>query len=221
MKKWGKLFLISAGLAVSVMCASAYASKQAVMVRAEDEITEPVVEEPEQPAEETSEPTEKEQFEEWLKSSYQTYVVPLLGGISITSVMTLIITVVFTIIKNKGLDKKVIRITQEANTKYNEANEKYAECKEILVEVHQIYKLVVKSGEINEEAKAFIKEKMDYALTVVDASSAQVAKIDNLVKVVALLAQIESKVAKQSGEVVKSGIVEDINELSNLIKEVM
>ena len=208
MKKWRNLLFVTLGLAFFVGFTSACVSKQAVIVRAEgEETTEVVVEE--QPAEE----------ENWFQKNYETYVVPLLGGVSITSILSMIVTIVFTVIKNKKLDQKVLAISKKANEKYQQTEEKLVEVKEILGEVHEIYQLTLNNEKVNSETKIFLKEKVKYMVTVVDKNSEKVNKIDNLVKVLTLLTQLQVKVYKQSAEIVKSGIIEDINEIAQLVKK--
>lgn len=208
MKKWRNLLFITLGLTFVVGFTSACTSKQAIMVRAEgEETTEVVVEE--QPAEEES----------WFQKSYETYVVPLLSGVSVTSILSMIVTIVFTVIKNKKLDEKVLTITKNANEIYQQAENKLVEVKEILGEVHEIHRLTLNSEKVNSEAKTFLEEKVKYMVTVVDDNSEKVNKIDDLVKVLTLLTQLQVKISKQSAEIVKSGIIEDINEITQLVKK--
>ncbi len=192
-----------------VMCVGACSSKQAVIVRAEGEETTEVAPAEEQPAEDN---------EGWFKKNYETYIVPLLSGVSITSIVTMATTIIFTVVKNKKLDEKVVKITNEANEKYNQAEEKLVEVKEILSEVHQIYELALKSDQLNNEVKNYIEQKTQYMVTVIDQDSERIGKIDDLIKVLTLLTQLETKVAKQSQEVVKSGIIEDIDEIIGIVK---
>lgn len=270
MKKWRNLLFVTLGLTFCVGFSCACASKQAVMVCAEGEVTfeqktyvyedenvkailvllsetefsltigeetkngtytrngniltltigessvdveindilgtfgEPTITE-EQPVEEES----------WLKKNYETYVVPLLSGVSITSILSLIVTIVFTVIKDKKLDQKVLM----ANEKCQQAEEKLVEIKEILGEVHEIHQLTLNSEKVNTEIKTFLKEKVEYMVTVVDENSEKVNKIDDLSKILTLLTQLQVKVSRQSAEIVKSGIIEDINEIAQLVKK--
>lgn len=208
MKKWRNLLFVTLGLALVTGFTSACSSKQAVMVRAEGEETTEVVTEG-QPVEE----------ENWFQKNYETYVVPLLSGVSITSILSMIVTIVFTVIKNKKLDQKVLTIAEKANEKYQQAEDKLVEVKEILREVHEIYQLTLNNEKVNSEIKTFLKEKVEYMVAVVDENSEKVNKIDDLVKVLTLLTQLQAKVSRQSAETVKNGIIEDINEIAQLVKK--
>ena len=210
MKKWRNLIFVALGLALTVGFSCACSSKQAVMVRAEDGETTEVV---------TEEPQAEEEKEDWAKKSYETFIVPLLSGVSLTSVASLVGAIAITVIKNKKLDKKIIEITERANEKYNQAEEKLVKVTEILTEVNEIYLLVQNSDKLNGETKALIEQKVQYMVTVIDEDHTRIAKVDDLIKITALLVQLEGKVAKQSAEVVKSGIVDDINEIIGLVKK--
>ena len=133
MKKWRNLLFVTLGLAFAVGFNSACASKQAVVVHAEGEETTSEVVVEEQPAEE----------ENWFQKNYETYIVPLLSGVSITSILSTFVTFVFTIVKNKKLDQKVLAITEKANEKYQQAEEKLVEVKEILRVINEIYQLTL------------------------------------------------------------------------------
>lgn len=274
MKKWRNLLFVTLGLAFCVGFSCACASKQAVMVRAEGEVTfeqKTYVYEDENGkailvllsetefsltiGEETKngtytkngniltlaidesfidveindilgtfgEPTivEEQSVEEksWFQKNYETYVVPLLSGVSITSILSMVVTIVFTSVKNKKLDQKVLAITEKANEKYQYTEDKLVEVKEILKEVHEIYQLTLNNEKVNSEAKTFLQEKVKYMVSVVDGNSEKVNKIDDLVKILTLLTQLQIKVSKQSAEIVKSGIIEDINEITQLVKK--
>ena len=53
----------------------------------------------------------------------------------------------------------------------------------------------------------------------IDENSEKVNKIDDLTQILILLTQLQVKVSKQSAEIVKSGIVDDINEITQLVKK--
>lgn len=206
MKKWRNLMFVIIGFMFGIGGICACASKQALMASAE-ETSETI------PTEETTEE------DNWLQKNYETFIVPLLSGVSITSVLSMATTIIFTVIKNKKLDQKVLLITEKANNKYQECEQKLVEVKEILGAVHEIYELTLKNEKVNSETKEFLIEKVKYMVSVIDGNSDKVNKIDDLVKIITLLTQLEGKVAKQSQEIVKSGIVEDINEITTLVKK--
>lgn len=224
MKKWRKLMLGSFALMFGVAGLCACSANQAVLVGAEGEETSSSTEiapPEESSSSEVTTPSEETTTEEdnWFKKDYETFVVPLLSGVSITSLLSMVVTILFTFIKNKKLDQKVLLVTQKANDKYQQCEEKLVEIKEILTQVHEIYEMVTKSEKINDETKTYLEEKVKYLVTVIDGNSERVNKIDNLVEIITLLAQLQTKIAKQSDDVVKSGIVEDIDEITTLVKK--
>lgn len=226
MKKWLKVLFISCAVVLTGAClASAYAgtSRGVMPVFAEGE-----VEETSEPAEaeepvETEEPTvveAEEDKEGFIKKSYETLVVPLLSGVSITSILSAVVCVAMAVVKNKQLDKKLITISEEASEKYNQAQEKLKEVTEILKTILEVDALVKEEKVINTEIKNCITEQMAGIVDTINQNAKQVAKIDKLQQSVALLVQLEAKVARQSQEVVKSGIIEDINMITQLMKDI-
>lgn len=196
MKKWRNLFL-ALGLALCIG-AGACASKQAVVsVRAE----------------ETAEVAEEEK-EGWAKSAFENYIVPLFTIGTVTSIVSGAIGIIITVRKNKKLDDKIF----EANQKVVQATEIMKQCTAILETIKKILDIVQNSNQLTQEVKSFIEQKMSEALKVVNESKVEVLKIEKLSQAISLLTQLEAKVAKQSPEIIKSGIVEDINKITSLVK---
>ena len=192
MKKWQKITLFSVlGLLLGGSIAGgAWASKQAV-AHEEAEIAE----------------VAEEEKESWIKTKYETIIVPLFASVSVSSLATMAITIGLTVAKNKKLDEKVLIIEEKATEKYVKAEEKLAEATNILGQVKEIYQITTKSG-----------EQSDHVVEVVDKGLNQVQKIDSIVKIMAIYTQIELEKIKNSPEAVKSGVVEKVNEISALIK---
>lgn len=227
MKKWLKTLFISCALVLTGACfVSAYTStSRGVMpLYAEgEETSEPVVEE--EPAEEPVE--EAEEKENWVKQAYDTYIVPLFAGVSATSVVSAVVCIVATVLKNKELNKKLLAMNenfnaqkQEADKKLALAEEKLAEATEMLALAREGYALIKENDAINKETKKFLVDNMNFILKKIEENSNEVAKIEKVQKVLSLLVQLDAKVAKQSQEVVKSGIIEDVNELIALVKAI-
>lgn len=207
MKKWRNLFLATIGFIFCGCCALACSSKQVGAVHAEGEVVE-VVQEEEQ----------SKETKEWLKEKYETFIVPLLSGISIASVGSLLFTVVFLVTKTRLSEKRNRLIEARANEKYEQAQTTLLECKDILSKVNQVYELTCQVKTDNDTAKQFIEDKMKYMVAVIDKSSTQIGKVDDLIKVVTVSTQLQAKIAKQSPELVRSGIISDIDEVTNLVK---
>lgn len=218
MKKWLKTLFISCALVLTGACfVSAYASTSRGVYAEGEETSEPVVVE-EEPAEEPK--------ENWVKQTYDTYVVPLFASVSITSIGSAIICIVATALKNKELNKKLLAMNEafqermeEANRKSMLAEEKLAEATEMLALAREGYALIKESDALNKETKEFLVSNVNFILNKLEENSKEIAKIEQFKRVLALLVQLQTKVAKQSQEIVKSGIVDDVNEIVALVKE--
>lgn len=218
MKKWSKVLFVAGALVLTSACfASAYASTSRgyVRVSAEGEETSEVVEQP------------QEEQESWIKKSYETYIVPLLSGVSITSIVSAVACILTTVLKNRQLDKKLLtlqtecdRRIEQADEKYRQAEAKLAEVTEILQTAREVFKIIIENDAINKETKKVVTEKLLQIVGAIDKQSKDIGKIGKLQEVVGLLVQLQSKVAMQSAEVVKSGIVDDVNKILQLVKSI-
>lgn len=218
MKKWSKLLFVAGALVLTSACfASAYASTSRgyVRVNAEGEETSEVVEQP------------QEEQESWIKKSYETYIVPLLSGVSITSIVSAVACIATTVLKNKQLDKKLLALQSECDRRIEQADEKYrqaeaklAEVTEILQTAREVFKIIIENDAINKETKKVVTEKLLQIVGAIDKQGEDIHKIGKLQEIVGLLVQLQSKVAMQSAEVVKSGIVDDVNKILQLVKSI-
>ena len=218
MKKWSKVLFVAGALVLTSACfASAYASTSRgyVRVSAEGEETSEVVEQP------------QEEKESWVKKSFDTYVVPLLSGVSLTSIVSAVACIVTTIIKNKQLDKKLLTLQEEDNKRraeadaiYQSANEKLAEATEILQTVRETYRIILENDVINKETKKIVLEKLAFMSSELEKQSKDVKKVEKLQEVIGLLVQLQSKIALQTTEAVKSGVVDDVNKILQLVKSI-
>lgn len=159
------------------------------------------------PAEETT-PTEEESWKDKIVQFKDTILVPLLSGVSITSVLSIVITVVLNYIRGKKLDKKCI-----------ESEAKLAEATAILSTITKIYNDIADDKKINEETKAIIETQMNDLISKINSNNERVAKIEKIEPILKLLVQLEVKLAKASSDVVASGAIKDVNEIAKLIKE--
>ena len=218
MKKWSKVLFVAGALVLTSACfasACASTSRGYVRVSAEGEETSEVVVQP------------QEEQESWIKKSYETYIVPLLSGVSVTSIVSAVACILTTVLKNKQLDKKLLAMQAECNRRIEQADEKYrqaeaklAEVTEILQINREIYKIILENDAINKDVKKIVLEKLSLMTSIVEKQGQDISKIGKLQEVVGLLVQLQSKVAMQSAEVVKSGIVDDVNKILQLVKSI-
>lgn len=206
MKKWRNLILATLGVACLASMGACLSKQSPAVVHAEEATTEVVKTE------------ETEEKESWYKNALETYIVPLFASMSITAIVSVILTVGLTVAKNHQLDKKILKITEWANEKNTLAEQKLAEATQILSVINDVYQMVLSNETLTKEMKDFVAERMNYAVSVAEKCATKVNKMDDVVKVLALLTQLETIIAQQSPNAVKSGIVEKINEISVIVK---
>lgn len=158
--------------------------------------------------------------ENWFKKQWNTLVVPVLSGTLLSTLAIAAINVGITLIKNSALDKKILGIEARAEEKYQQTQESLVKIVDIMAKVDTIYTTVIKSGELNSQVKGLIVDKLNEMSTAIQEAVKNTVKINDLVKVNALLVELESKVAKQSKEIVKSGIAQDIEEITKLVRNI-
>lgn len=218
MKKWLKVLFVSSALALMGVLAYTGTSRGYTRVCAEGEETSEVVEEP---------VAEQEDEKGWAKNAYETYIVPLFAGVSITSIGSLLGCFLITFLKNKELNKKLLAIKEEADKREAQANEKLllaeqklAEVTEILLTVRELAKVIIEDHALNKEIKREVIEKLTLITQIIEKNGQDISKINKLQEVIALLVQLEAKVSLQATEVIKSGIVDDVNKILQLVKSI-
>ena len=167
---------------------------------AEETETTPVVEE--------TTTNEEENWKDKIIQFKDTILVPLLSGVSITSILSVVITIILNTIRGKKLDKKCI-----------ESEAKLAEATAILSTITKIYNDIADDKKINEETRTIIETQMTDLIEKINANNEKVAKIEKIEPILKLLVQLEIKLAKASSDVVASGAIKDVNEITKLIKE--
>ena len=218
MKKSVKVLIAS--IALLAVCGFTNAKQNYIGLHAEgEETSEPVVIEEEQPAEE-----EKENF---VKKSYEEFVVPLLSGVSISSVVAFVWIIVSNTLERKSREKKSREEEERRDAQEKRINERYEQVETMLSESQQTLAMMeemrnaILGSETNsKETKEFVLRKMAEFEKMISKVSNDTGKIESVTKAMQICGQLEIKLAKQSQNIVKSGIVEDINELAKLLKEI-
>lgn len=222
MKKGLKFALLGVALMLGGACFTlAYSSTSTraydnvVMVRAEDGETTEVVETTEEEKETSA---IKEAIEHWK----DTYLVPLLSGVSITSVASVGITLVLTIIREKRFsarDKDLKDRSAKSEALIAEANQKIAEANATLAMVKEVFEAIKKTVMENEELRKLLSDKFKEIEKMLSQNNTEIAKLNKIEPILKILIKLEAKVAMLSKEAVASGIAEDVNELVRLAKE--
>ncbi len=220
--------ITSACLLMGIMCMRP--SKQA-LVRAEEpettesiaieEESEPIVEEESEPIviEEESEKGKVEEAKEWIKQQYETLVVPLVTGLSLSTIVSIVFSVVFTVAKNKALNEKYKKNDEEAKAKLlliEEATEK------LLIDTYEKMNQISKALEDVEAIKdidSAVRKDIDCMVAKIQENNEIVKRYEKIEPILQILVQLEIKIAKANKNNVANGLVEDINKLANLIKD--
>lgn len=214
MKKGIKIFGICLMLsAVGFACSS----KQARVAYALEDESSEIIEEPtdssvisesivEEPT--IEEATEGSDIEKWAKEKWETFVAPLVGGISVTAILSFVSTLFINWLKNKKLDKKLLEI---------ESKKVELENKIIAVETTLATLAIIKDevGDVKTAVKSFLALS-ETKFNEIKEESVKLQKIEPILK---LLIELEAKLAKTSQDAIKAGIVSDIKELERLVKE--
>lgn len=146
-------------------------------------------------------------FKEWAVEKWETFVAPLVGGISLTAILSFAMTMFFNWLKNKKLDEKLVDVKNNLN-----------ECQLILKTLTGIYDNVKETREINEETQGALKEAVEKILSMLNLNNEKMDKIEKIQPILKLLVELETKVAKASDEAIKAGIIDDVREIESLIK---
>lgn len=174
---------------------------------------------------------------DWANSKWDTYVAPLLGGVSLAVVVSFIGTLAISYAKGKGLDKKLTQSTDNLNSRLAESKkeldeklvlveERMAQASEALdkvgktLETLNAIKESVESGErISEETQAQLKSDVASLEKEMLEMADDVGSLDDVKKAMVALAQIISAIASASDEAIKSGAASEVKRLANMTKE--
>lgn len=154
----------------------------------------------------TVEVNEEEQSS-WEKFK-DTFLVPILSGVSVTSIASMLISVVFAFL-NRSTNKKIMGSNSETISIALKVIEQNA----VLIEKME------ESNKINQEA---IDEFKKSTAQIIEKVSSLATTTENLLKIKDILiiySEIETKLAMSNEIAVAKGISKDISDLNNKIKE--
>lgn len=205
-KKGGKkkcITLMCLGLLLSSGALLASCSNSSAMVvKADDGTSSGEV------IEDTSTTTsEEEEFIQKLKNAWDTYLVPILGSVSIASVLSAAISIALAIfnrktnIKNR---KEIIETTTLSAT--------------VITTATALMNEIRAGNVVMEETKIAFAKASEELLKKVAELTGKTEDLQKLKPVLAALASIQVKVAQGSKELIRNGVSEDINNLLDQIK---
>lgn len=221
MKKSVKILIAS--VALLGVCAFTGATNQNYIgVRAEgEESSEPVVVE--------EQPTEQEEvsIKDEITKFKDTFLIPLLSGVSLSSIGAFIWIIVSNKIERVSREKKTKAEEEKRSAEYKRIEERYQQTEEMLAKAQQLIAIafeikeaVLSSEKTSEQTLEYVQAKLVQFETKVKEIAGYTSKTDKIAKAIQLIGQIQVKLAKQSQNVIKSGLISDINEISQLLKEI-
>lgn len=174
---------------------------------------------------------------DWANGKWDTYIAPLLGGVSLAVVVSFIGTLAMNYAKGKGLDKKMLAAQEQFNSQIEEIkktfaeksiaiDEKVAQTADILASIGSTLETLksieetVKSGEkVSEETKEQLTSQVNSLTKSMGELTEGVECLDGMKKAMVALSQIVSKLASTDPDAIKNGTVAEIKQLADMTKE--
>jgi len=210
------LLLMGAGTASACVSTGTHVRE----ARAEGETSE-VVSSEEITEEEVTQKVEElvTQGKSWLNEKWNTFVAPLIGGVSLSAVIMFIANIIL----NYRKGKKVEIQYQKALDKLVESNAINGDAKAALIEMKAVAIMLsedIKSNQgLSDETKKALKDGLASIVAKVDSQSELLEKSAKVEPILRLLVQIVAKIATCDENVAKMGALDDIKELQKLLKE--
>lgn len=177
----------------------------ATPVHAEDEITEVA------PAEEltTSEESE-ESVSDKISNFKDTYLVPLLSGVSITAVLSMGLTIVGFV-----LNRRFVHNRKEAeDTVLTKVLDLVGVFTKLLTEINQ-------TNTLSKDTKVAFEDSCKQLLSTLEVVKTLPAKVDKVVKTQVAIGQLLGKITSLDQKFVSSGIAQDCQSIVSDIKELV
>lgn len=195
-KKIIGLSVLSLLFGVAIMTATAPAFSVA---RAEENQETEVVEENE----------EKKSWEETLKDFKDSYLVPILGSVSITSVVSLCVSIVCSVFNRKT--NKLIKLSNADTISLCTNVVKSATA--LITEVHQ-------GNAITDATKNMFLEQTNNLIERMELLAKKSEKVAEIKDVIACLVEVQNEIYKLDPKAITSGVSEKIAKLNDTVKQI-
>lgn len=174
---------------------------------------------------------------DWANGKWDTYVAPLLGGVSLAVVVSFLGTLAMNYARGKGLDKKMLEAQSRFNSEIEELkktfaekslelDEKIAQTADILANVGSTLETLksieetVKNGEkVSEETKEKLTSQVNSLTKSMAEMTDGIECLGGMKKAMVALSQIVSKLASTDPEAIRNGTVIEIKQLAEMTKE--
>lgn len=154
-------------------------------------------------------------IKEYLQNAFNSFVAPLLTGVSITSIVSLLINVILTCLNRKN-NKNNAAIQKENREDILNTIQRFKEYKDTSDKVLNELKT---QNQISVETKnAFVKQSQDL-LEQCKLMTKNVEHLEGLKEVMVDLATIIGKIARSSNQLVSDGIAKDVSILEEHIRQ--
>lgn len=200
--------LLSLGLLFGVGMTISHSSPIAVNA---EEITESNNEE----IQETIATETEETIKETITRYWDEFVAPLFVGVTGTSVVSAILSIAVAIINRKN--NKTSK--EEVKKSHNEVSEVVQLAAQMIANFGKILEAVEKQNSISKEMKESFIQSSNQLLEKVASLTDKTEDLMKLKQIIVTQAEINSKIALASREVVASGVGEDIKVLAEQIKQ--
>lgn len=227
-----KLFGLATLLAALVLTGGLASREAAAPVYADSETSEPVgdsseeepisSEEPtssEEPATSEEQPQEKEgeKISEKLVAFRDTYLVPLVTGVSLTSVLSVVFSIVMAI--NSYKNKK--SIIEENNKMRTQCLEMLVMAKQVVETANALTLSIMDDKKVSEETKQAFMNQTKIINDSIDELTQETEKVLQIKPCVIMLIQLMTDLAKVNPQAVSSGILETIEQLNQQAKKML
>lgn len=154
-------------------------------------------------------------IKEYLQNAFDSFVAPLLTGVSITSIVSLLVSVIFAYLNRKNnknnaeiqkTNRKDIQTTIQMFNEYKISSDKIIEELE-------------KQNQVSKETKNEFVKKSEALLKQCEQMNKDVEHLEGLKEVMVDLATIISKIARSSNQLVSSGVAKDVTKLEEHIRK--
>ena len=221
-----KLLGLATLLAALVLTGGLASREAAAPVYADSETSEPVGDSSEEesisseePASSEEQPQEKEgeKISEKLVAFRDTYLVPLVTGVSLTSVLSTVFSIAMAI--NAYKNKKTI--IEENNKTRKQCLEMLVMAKQVVETANALTLSIMDDKKVSEETKQAFMKQTKMINDSIDKLTQETEKVLQIKPCVIMLIQLMTDLAKVNPQAVSSGVLETIEQLNQQAKKML
>lgn len=154
-------------------------------------------------------------IKEYLQNAFDSFVAPLLTGVSITSIVSLLVSVIFAYLNRKN-NKNNAEIQKTNREDIKTTIQMFNEYK---ISSDKIIKELKTQNQVSKETKNEFVKNSEALLKQCEQMTKDVEHLEGLKEVMVDLATIISKIARSSNQLVSSGVAKDVTKLEEHIRK--